>query len=119
MNPFDSLLVEPIDDELEQQDKHVSPSVVEDDFTALKTLDEGEGEGGEPFEETKYKRRKESKTDFNIKNNALKLAKQNRMEAWQLAEKQRISDAQSKLIEFENKAKKGISVSNYKYQKCY
>ena len=47
MNSFHSLLVE--DDELEKQDKPVSPSVVEDDSTALETLDEG---GGEPFEET-------------------------------------------------------------------
>lgn len=105
MNSFHSLLVE--DDELEQQVKPVSPSVVEDDFTAVKCLDEG----GEPFEETKYERRKGRKTAFNIKNKNLKIAKQKRMEAWQLAEKQRICQAQTKLIEFENKAQKGISVS--------
>ena len=113
MNSFHSLLVE--DDELEKQDKPVSPSVVEDDSTALETLDEG---GGEPFEETKYKRRKEIKTAFNIKNKALKLAEKKQIEAWQFAETKRIKawqlaekQAQFKLIEFENKAKTGISVS--------
>jgi len=102
MNYFACL---PLDEAAEPQEKvlFVLPSVVEEKFTAVECLDEGGG----PFEETKYKRRKGSKTAFNIKNKELNLAKQKRMEAWQLAEKQ----AQCKLIEFENKAKKGISVS--------
>ena len=105
MNYFHYLSVE--DDELEQEDKPVLSSVVEDDFTAVKSVDET----GKPFETPKHEIMNIRKTNSQIKNKALKLAKQKRMEAWQLAEKQRISDAQSKLIEFENKAKKGISVS--------
>jgi hypothetical protein len=113
MNRFAGL---PLDEAAEPQEKvlFVLPSVVEEKFTAVECLDEGGG----PFEETKYKRRKGSKTAFNIKNKELNLAKQKRMEAWQLAKQKRMEawqlaekQAQCKLIEFENKAKKGISVS--------
>jgi hypothetical protein len=115
MNRFAGL---PLDEEEETQEQDeeetqeqvlavVSFTTEEDDSKAVESLDEG----GEPFEISKHERKKERKTAFNIKNKELNLAKQKRMEAWQLAEKQRISQAQSKLIEFENNAKKGISVS--------
>ena len=62
MNSFHSLLVE--DDELEQQDKPVLSSVVEDDFTAVESVDKS----GEPFETPKHESRKISKKNSQTKN---------------------------------------------------
>ena len=112
MNYFHYLSVE--DDELEQEDKPVLSSVVEDDFTAVKSVDET----GKPFETPKHEIMNIRKTNSQIKNKALKLAEKKQIEAWQFAETKRIKawqlaekQAQFKLIEFENKAKTGISVS--------
>jgi len=108
MNAFHCLTIEPTDkEEIQEQDL---PKELENDCFAIESVDKT----GKPFETPKHEIRKISKT----KNKALKLAKQKRIEAWQLAKQKRMEawqlaekQAQSKLIEFENNAKKGISVS--------
>ena len=113
MNPFDCLSMDSPDEdepETQKQDLPIYSKELENGCSAVECLDEG----GEPFEETKYESRKIRKKN----SQDLKIAKQKIIKPWQFAETKRIKawqlakkQAQSKLIEFENKAKKGISVS--------